>query len=490
MPLLHKIFENNYEHANHLSLLNIKIKLQQREQNINYNYLVKNKLAFVLKAQSMNLYNNKSGRILNDYISNKFISRNFWIEFINQYWQETIFISPSNTSLEYYINQLKNNGLLVYKGNHYKNFLINFSKDLMNGKIEVLLNENIINKKQNLNFSFDSKNQKIYIKYIWRKGFNWYINHIFSKYLLNNNAEHEKTFRLNLKNILSNSLPIFTITNQYDQLIMAESTDQIFLKKDFFQLLDYWCNIFLLKNSSLKKVYTGLLFINPEDALEYKNYIIYKYKKFNKTSHLKCFIATANLYSKLFYSSINNKEFRLIPDLKEVGDLIYKYQYQSNITFHKDQKYGKNYFQGQPIYIIKPILVKNINTNRKEHVEYLYKIQKKSELISYKAVFLNYKTVLIAWQKFKNDYPHYKLPKKPCLCVSNIENFLKVYSADSNSHDFIFIPSSKTYMFIKEYKHVNQYHHLQNSLINTSLYFKSFFEKILWSLTSRQPIYW
>nr|QCI05773.1 hypothetical protein [Dasysiphonia japonica] len=488
MLLLHKIFENNYEHANHLS--NIKIKSQQREQNKNYNYLIKNKLAFSLKAKSTNLDNHQSSQIVNDYISHKFISRNFWTEFINQYWQETIFISPANSSLEHYINKLKNNGLLVYKGSNYKNFLIDFSKDLMNGKIEVLLNENIVNKTQSVNFSFDIKNQKIYIKYIWRKGFYWYINHLFSKYLLNNNIKREKTFTLNLKNILPNSLPIFTITNQYNQLIMAESADQIFLKKDFFQLFDYWCNIFLLKNNSLKKIYTGLLFINPEDALEYKDYITYKYTKFNNTSYLKCFIGKANLYSKLFYSSIYNKEFRLIPDLTEVGNLIYKYQYQSNLTFDKNQKYGKNYFQGQPIYIIKPILVKNINTNAKENLEYLYKIQKNSKLISYKAVFLNYQTALIAWQKFKNDYPYYKLPKKPYICVSNLESFLKFHSFDSNNSDFIFIPSPKTYLFIKKYKQLNKSNHLHNLFINKSLYLKSFFEKVLWSLTSRQPIYW
>nr|YP_009295357.1 hypothetical protein BI108_pgp038 [Dasya binghamiae]AOH77369.1 hypothetical protein [Dasya binghamiae] len=485
MLLLNKISENTYQHLNHFDYSTLTF--QNKKKIINYDRFNKNKIRLILNAKLYKNLHQSSSKLLHDYIDYKFISRNFWNKFINQYWQETIFISLSNPLSDNYINKLKNKGLLIHKGNDYKNFLIEFSKDLINGKIQVLLNQN---NNEKINISLFIKNNNTYIKYIWRKGIYWHIYYIYSKYLLMKNNLSNRSFIFDLKNIVSNSLPIFTVTNQYNKLIMAESAEQILLKKDFLQTLDYWYNSVLLNNRSLKKIYTGLLFINPEDALEYKEYIAFKYIKSNNINYPKFFIGKLNLYSRLFNCSSCDKEFRLIPDLKEVSDLIYKYQYNKNIIFDKYQKYGKNHFQGQPIYIINSIVVKNINTNAKEKVDYFYSVSKNSKIIKYKAIFLNYKTAIVAWNKFREEYSHYKLPQYPLLYVSNLETFLKTSDTKKNNNNSIFIPSTKTYLFIKKYKQTNKQDDIRNILTNKSISIKSFLERVIWSLTSRQPTNW
>ena len=98
------------------------------------------------------------------------IKRNFWQKLVNQYWQETIFISSSNSVLENYSNKLKSSGLSVYQGSDYKKFLLQFSKDLLDRKVRLNLrgynNEKIL----------DVENRKnVYIRYKWLKPLNFNI---------------------------------------------------------------------------------------------------------------------------------------------------------------------------------------------------------------------------------------------------------------------------------------------------------------------------
>nr|YP_009332742.1 hypothetical protein [Membranoptera weeksiae]AHZ94754.1 hypothetical protein [Membranoptera weeksiae] len=463
MTLMQAMFENYYQYLNN-----------------------ENTLIFIAKSNK-NLYVSSSKLLnLNKYVESKFISRNFWNKFINQYWQETIFISTTNTLSENYINKLKTNGLSIYKENDYKHFLFSFSKDLINGKIHVSLEKDYNREEANIPLVIYKKNK--YIKYIWRKGINWHISCLYFKYLSIKNKFLKKIPLIDFTNINVNSLPIFTISNQNNKLIMAESADQILIEKHFLQLIYNWYNVISLKNIYLKKLYTGLLFINPEDALEYKDYITYKYLQSSQNNPLKFFIGQFNLYYKLLYSTASSKEFRLIPDLKEVSDFVYKYQYYKNIYCDKQQKYGKNYFQGQPIYIIEPLFIKNINKQKK--IDYFYTFKENNKIINYKAIFLNYETALIAWNKFKAEYSHYKLPKKPCIYVSNLENFIKIYNKTNKNFHFIFVPSPQTYNFIKSQKQFQDKSDLKHMLIDKSLYLKSLCQRFIWSLTSRQPINW
>nr|YP_010155874.1 hypothetical protein K4Y23_pgp190 [Cumathamnion serrulatum]QQY85264.1 hypothetical protein [Cumathamnion serrulatum] len=454
-----------------------------------YQYLNNEKTLIFISKPNKNLYASFSKPLnLNQYVESKFISRSLWNEFINRYWQETVFISTTNILSENYINRLKTNGLSIYKDNDYKHFLLNFSKDLINGKIHVSLNENINIEDKSIPLIIHKNNKSI--KYIWRKGINWHISCLYFKYLSVKNKYIKKIPLVDFSYLNVNSLPLFTVSNQNNKLIMAESANQILIQRNLFQVLYNWYNIFSLKKIYLEKLYTGLLFINPKDALEYKDYIAYKYLQFSQNNSLKFFIGQFNLYYKLLYSSARSREFRLVPDLKEISNFVYKYQYYKNIKLDKQQEYGKHHFQGQPIYIIEPLLIKNKNTNKQEQFNYFYPFKSNNKIINYKAIFLNYETALMAWNKLKVEYSSYKLPKKPSIYVSNLENFIKIYNQTNENFHFIFIPSPETYNFIKSQKQFQDKNYLKHMLIDKSLYIKSLCKRFIWSLTSRQPINW
>nr|QCI06310.1 hypothetical protein [Dictyurus purpurascens] len=491
MILLHTIFENYYKHFNYLENLALSCN-NCSEQKYRYSNHVNKKEFIISFIDNLNISLNKtSSKLSDENINYKFISRNFWNKFINQYWQETIFIFNSNSFSETYVNKLKTNGLSIHKGSDYKNFLISFSKALLNGQIKVLMNNKINFYDKNI-VSTNFTNTK-YIKYIWKKGLNWHISCLYFYYidLKNKLLNQNLTFYYNKAQV--NSLPIFAIINNHNQIVMAESSDEISFNKNLFYSLNNIFDFFLLKAKNLKKIYTGLIFINPEDAYEYKQYIQFKNFKSSRDNSLKFFIGQVNLYHNLLSYSKNQAEFRLIPDLKEVSNLITLYQYYRNVTFDKNQNYGKIYFQGQPIYIIKSIVAKNINTNKKDIINYSYKIKENYKSTEYKAVFLNYDTAILAWNKFKNDYSYYKLPDKPLIYVSNLESFLRKNNQSDQKTRFIFIPSTKTYNFVKEVKIQNEFkrkNHWQYFFSDKNIYIKTLFKRFIWSLTSRQPTNW
>nr|YP_009399073.1 hypothetical protein [Taenioma perpusillum]ARW68470.1 hypothetical protein [Taenioma perpusillum] len=444
------------------------------------------------KVKASIYYNNKNqpilisklnNSVLNKTIDYRFISRNFWSQLINQYWQEIVFISTTNQLSDDYTNQLKLKGFLTYQGSAQKKFLSDFNRDLIQGKIEV---DSTNNSKKSETFSYNQKSPT-YLKYVWRKGLNWYIYSLYKYFLWLKNgfSSVQPIASINAsKKVDINNLPVFILVNQKNHIIMSESPDKIFLNNNIFNPLYGWYNNHVIKNISQKKAYLGLLFMNFRDASEYKDYIINKSVTFYnyKYNFVKLYTSQINIYYKLIYSYIYNTEFRLIPDLKEVSSLIKKYQYYRHVTLDKNQQIGHNYFQGQPIYIIQPIQVKDTKSSNLKVINYFYSISRDKKLIQYKAIFLNYQTAVNAWHKFKYDYPHYNLPNKPNLLVSNLEKFMR---SENNSSDYIFIPSLETYQFIKYYKHSKK--NVYDSLNNYMMNIRNQSKEIFYSLLSKYP---
>jgi len=448
---------------------------------------------YKVKTSNYNKYNNRpifisklSNKLLNKTIDYRFVSRNFWNKLVNQYWQEIVFISTANKISDDYTNRLKLQGFLTYQGNYQKKFLSDFNRDLIQGKIELDL---VKNSKEN-EIPFHKQKSSTYLKYIWRKGLNWYIYNVYKYYLvLKKSFSDKKSISLTALNKKADfhNLPIFMLLNQNNRIIISESPDQIFLKKNTLNLFHSWYNQHVIKNVVQKKAYLGLLFINFKDASEYKDYITSKYINFynHKYSFLKLCASQMNTYYRLIYSYAYNTEFRLIPDLKEVSSLIKKYQYYRHIILDKDQLIGNNYFQGQPVYIIQPIHTKDLKFNNPEKVDYFYNVYRNNKLIQYKAVFFNYNTAINAWHKFKFDYPYYNLPNKPNLYVSNLEKFMKTLVEKDISH-YVFIPSLETYHFIKYYKYSKK--NIHDSFGNYLVNIKSQAKQIFYSLLSKYPI--
>nr|YP_009393065.1 hypothetical protein [Bostrychia moritziana]ARW61627.1 hypothetical protein [Bostrychia moritziana] len=406
-----------------------------------------------------------------------FVSRNFWQKLVNKYWQETIFISNSNSSSENYMNKLKAAGLSVYKSSDYKTFLMNFSQDLLNGNIQVS-----IDKKTSsfVPLIFDQNN--MYVKYRWFKFLKFkqisfgFKNKFRSSYIL----EESKT------------LPLFTLINKNSQIVMSESPEMLLRNKNFVNLTTKFLSIFFITPKESKKLYTGLLFINPEDAVEYKNHIQSQYSKSTRVNSIKFVSSNLDLYHELLSSSVNNAEFRLVPDLKELSNFIYRYRKYKHILIDQNQKYGFNYFQGQPIYIIKSFKAKNRNTNLHESVDYFYHVNKKESFIEYQPIFLNYQTAINAWNKFKKTHDYYNLPSKPQIYVSNLESFIQTSDYKNNHSRMVFIPSFQTYKFIRQFsqKTSTTNFYFIKSIVQQTSYLKTLLFRFIWSLTSRQPINW
>nr|YP_010951499.1 Ycf80 [Laurencia catarinensis]WMP12438.1 Ycf80 [Laurencia catarinensis] len=399
------------------------------------------------------------------------VNRNFWQMLVNKYWQETIFISLSNSILDNSTSKLKNSGFSIYQGSDYKNFLKEFSKDLLKRNIEINANYNV----KDISRVIDSNN--IYIKYKWLKLF--YPNLPFlqqSKLKVINNI---------LINQDSKSFPLFILINNRQQIVLAESTECLHNHNLLLKLR----HIITKNNINNKKLYTGLFFTNVDDAKEYLDYVNSKYSKSTRNLTVRLVPTTINLYYQLLKQSGLDVEFRLIPDLKEISELLYKYRKNKNLLFDSNQRYGLNYFQGQPLYLLKPYnLEMGINM---KHSQSLYAFSKDNK-VKYETIFLNYETALNAWTKYRNKLKNCNLPIKPQLYVLNLETFLTKSNYINKSNKFIFIPSVKTYHFAKKYiiSNLDDNKSIIKALRHYSFNFKSLCYRILWSLTTRQPITW
>nr|YP_009393487.1 hypothetical protein [Bostrychia simpliciuscula]ARW62049.1 hypothetical protein [Bostrychia simpliciuscula] len=479
LVLFNGLLKNCTEHNKYL----ISITHQKQQEYFNIRKLVNlkhKKSSLIIVSNSNNLINKSTRDLIKIKNYNNFISRNLWQKLINKYLQETIFISASNHLSDKYINKVKAHGLSVYRASDYKKFLLKFSQDLLNGKILVSMKN-----KNNTNIDLLIDKHSKYVKYKWTKLLSF---DLFKA----NKAIFPKQISINNKKINYETLPLFTLINKNYQVLMSESSNKLFRSKSCFDLILKFFNSFLLKSTNDQKVYTGLLFVNPEDALEYRQYIQCKYIKSTRINSIQSVISSMNLYYNFLNSSIKNSEFRLIPDLKEVSDLIYKYRRYKHLSFDFKQKHGSNYFQGQPIYLIKPINVKNKNNNRKKSLDYSYFFNQKNTGIKYEPIFLNYQTAINAWNKFRQEYSYYDLPFQPELYVSNLEIFIKTSYYNNTNHQIIFIPSFNTYKFIKNFKQskINNYRNIKQTVFHKSLYIKTLLSRLIWSLTSRQPVNW
>lgn len=460
------IVTKKYNYCNYIAM----VKIHDNMENL-----------FKAKKNKDNSYKN-----ITNLATQELVSRNFMIKLLNAYWQETIFVSRSNSLSNNYSNQLKSDGLAIYK-NQYKKYLSDFSKALSVGRIEVAFSHNDKNKQIN-NISNNE------IKYIWKKGFNVF----FPRNLLNLLFEYNQMRVFNNKrlklfnNLQLNFFPLFTVINNSSQMIISESSDELIYKKNLLDKLYQYCFYNFSIHNNNQPIYQGLFFINPYDASEYKKHIEYKNKSINKHLNLNILPCNLSFYYQLFYKLSSKIQVYLIPDLKELGKLIHTYQYKNNISFHRKQKYSQYSFQGQPVYLIKSLMVKNKKTKQIELVEYSHSFNKKLNSKINKYIFFNYDVALFAWQKFLKDNIHYNLPNKPSIIVYNLEDFI-----NDNSHEYdrnlylkscIFIPSKDSFNFLKSNLFLKSQKTTYENFMDNITAIQAIINRVIWSLTSKQPV--
>lgn len=436
--------------------------------------IINNNYCLISKQKS------KTNNYLESLSKKKLMSRSFIVNLLNTYWQETVFLSKSNLLSSTYTDKPKSNSVTVFKKQDRK-FLADFSKSLLMGRIKVIFT----NKKKYRyeNCLIDDSSVKA-VKYIWRKGLNFSLPKLFSNFIVCNRRLNNRQVQL-LSQLKYNNFPLFTVINNSNQMVVAEPSEQLISNKSLIDQLYQWYSNNILSLRENKQTYQALFFVNPKDALEYKNYIKYKYTLVGLKANLNLFTSGLDLYYKLVISRLVKIQFHIIPDLKELGRLVYKYQHKKNVSFHTKQKYSKNSFQGQPIYLIQPVLVKHRYTAKVQRINYNYQLKNNSSNQIYKTIFVNYRVALLAWQKFIQEHSDYKFPNKPQILVYNLEDFLKTYTDNENQgRNLLFIPGQESYKFLK----LNMYLESPKGIIRRWIYLKTITKKIIWSLTSKQPV--
>ncbi|MGH0883564.1 hypothetical protein, partial [Bacillus paranthracis] len=376
----------------------------------------------------------------------------------------------------------------------YKRFLTALGKSLLMNRIRVSYGneqEDYYDYRYQYKDSLNNISKSNDLEYVWEKGLNFPLpKHVFSS-IFENKKLNENQTKL-LSQLKQNNFPLFTVVNSDKKMIIAEPSEQLISNQGVIDQLYQWYSNKFLCQEDHRLSYQALFFTNPLDALEYKNHIEYKndkYKLVSNSNNLYVFPSSLDFYYKLITKNQVKVQFNVIPDLKELGNLVYKYQYKNNLFFHKKQAYSECSFQGQPIYLIQPIFVKHKYTNQVKKIEYFYEVKNSNINQDYKAIFVNYEIALLAWQKFIQKYSDYKMPYKPQVLVYNLEDYLGDYVKDnkSQSNRILFVPGLESYQFLQ-----SGIGFAQTTIIEKCadilVYLKVCFKRMIWSLTSKQPV--
>lgn len=421
-------------------------------------------------------------KIPNKLYNNIPINQEIW----RKYWREFLYISSSHPEL----NNLEES---VSKNYFFQDLQ---TKEPQNKKMEELLRHNLLNGKIKVLYTRFSNTQSFSnasIRYIWRKN----INRIFSLCCHSLFYNKSQFFFFNqvqnhlLQALKKQKFPVFIIINGFNQIVTNEPEHLINIGQQFGNWFPKSIHNILkpLKEYSLP-LREAYIFINPIDAIEYYSYIKSQYSKSAEQLELKLFIGSLDEFYKLNRLAINYTQFRLLPDLKEVGKLVTQYQHKNNINFDYKQIYGKNHFQGQPIYFIEPVTCNSDINGKTQPYYFPNSLDLTPE--EHNCIFTTYQDAVVTWRKYRRKFPQYSLHKKPKLKVYNMESFLKENEDQlmtKTKLKFRFIPSQETYQHIKKLQK-----NTCGSFSNTINIKKSFLllvqvwaNRILWGMLRRNP---
>ena len=453
-----------------------------RQTNINLSFSVEN----IRSTSQINTcsekktykYTKKVGYVLpkfkivtettDDFSTKSLVKKNLLQRINNKIWQQTIFLSVPTKLSEKYTSQLEYDNLVIDK-KQQKKLLSQFSKDLLRGRIETYTSKNL-SAIQSSSFLVTPS-----VKYVWKKGVNVKLDLIL-KLWQKNLSYRNQNYRNFLSDLKFNQFPIFTLINKWGQIVISEPPEELLINKSIFDRLYRWYIVNLMPFYNFRPVYQGWFFVNYEDAKEYFNYIKQNYPSSQSNNQLSLFTCNLEVFYKMSRKFSKLVQFRLIPDLNEVGKLVNTYKNYQNVSFDKKQVYGKNYFQGQPIYIL---------DNYISYQTRIDQLNKNFNQAPYIPIFTTYNSAIKSIQK--NSKMH--LDTKPKLRVYNLEDFLSDQSKRNAElrQSFLIIPSKSTYQMLKLQKNCNKESFLLlNKLINFP-YIKLCVKRIISSLVSRKP---
>lgn len=449
MILFNLIFSKNLQGPSSGFHLNSKYTVKSFENS--YRPLKKKvHLAYIVK--SPDILSQSQQKIA----SRNLLVRNFWQKIFNNFWKQTIFLSVSDKSSDKYNIQLTSLG--NYQHKNVKRYLVSkFSKSLFKGSVKSSL----------IDISSIHSSVLSNVQYTWFKGMNIKHWNLLNSLFYKQSENYSKSVRDYLsRNVSFNHFPLFTISNNLGQMVISEPPEELNIKKSIVDYISF--------KSNNKYTYEGWFFTNFEDAWEYMQYINEYYGL--KHNQLKIFTCNFSAFYAIVRKFDGQVNFRLVPDLKEISELLKKYKYYKNISFHHKQKYGKTYFQGQPLYLF--------CMTGKNNYNYISRSKQK-----YNLVFTNYKTALKVWSQVNNKMSSSDFVKMPNVFVYNLECFIKdqVNCIDNLNDSFLLVPSQSSYQFAKEKQLKKNTKIIYETMQSYLSYLQLWSKRVVWSLTSRQP---
>ena len=381
----------------------------------------------------------------------KFIKTSPSREFFNNLWQQDIFLSMNYRSLYKYNMDIHSVDILKHQ-KRQKLLLSKFGRALFYGSIQCSLTSSLSTPKK----SFFS------INYPWTKVFRSQMLKAKNLFINSNYPNHIRDIQSLLNDRINvKCLPVFTVSNHLGQMIISEPSRE-------------YSGFSYIKNTApiINQRYHGFFFINYEDAKEYLQYIQLKYNLGKEK--LNIFTCDLNIFYHIMNSSGKEVSFRLIPDLKELSLLVKDNRYKKNLSFHKNQKQGRRFFQGQPLYFI------NYREGALSHM---------ISNIKYTLLFTNYNEAL----KTANAL-HLKsspsLLQQPRVIVYNLEQFIgdHLKAKDNHNEKFLIVPSKSSYLFTKKNYLYKRRQLVYNKCAESISYVNLWLKRVFWSLTSRKPI--
>jgi len=216
-------------------------------------------------------------------------------------------------------------------------------------------------------------------------------------------TEIQKIILTELKKVI-----VYTVVNGNNEIILASPREEN-NNNSFQWFYDLYYNWFIWKEDE-GPINIGLFFLNKEEADSYLHEICLKDPRGAQNIGLNIKSTGLDTFYHLNRTSNPKTQVRLITDLKEL-DLLLNIHINKNINMiNPKQKYGKNWFKGTPIYILR---INDFIKNQNEQEE--NKIHKK--LIFFNKNDIN--EVLSTANNSKNlDF------KEPTIEIYNLENYL------------------------------------------------------------------
>jgi hypothetical protein len=275
-------------------------------------------------------------------------------------------------------------------------------------------------------------------------------------------------------------VPVYAVVNKQNEIITASprdyrSSNSLQWLKNKYQEIFFW-------EYDEGSISVNLFFMNKEDAASYLHEICKREPKEAENLGLKVRTIGLDVFYRLNRTSAPRTQSRLIGDLEEISLILTKYSYEPTCTMHPKQKYSKNWFQGNPIYVLK--FHKSLrNTSL---IPYSFQDSYEKNLI-----FFSKEDAIRAWKVFLLKKSQLSLNTKPNIEIYNLENFLiDLENTPDTSLELTFIPPFKSYIELKSQNSEKvsiKTNLTQEYLYKTRLCIKDlqrFYKGIVWLFTS------